>query len=265
MNKTIVIAGGAAVASLAVGATGGYLYAKTKLTKEMDLRLENEIAETKKYFSVLLAEAKAGKPETVTEVITSDPSPAEILDVIDEEEVEEPTKEQILRDRNGPRALVNYQGFAKPDLSQVVENNIFSSTATPKKKLPPRDESGKFLPVPGNTLDESDMPEETPYIITAEVFLANSPDHHQENVKYFVHDKTVLDTANESVDIELIGEVNLTLIPTEPGGDGRRYICVRNEVLMVDYEVELTEERVAVYMGLGDVDEDDVDDLTNQL
>lgn len=253
MNKTYLIASGAGISavSLAVGAVGGYYYAKkrfeTQLLKQFELELEKEVKRTKKYYENLIERQNA--PVSFLEDDEKAAEPEEI------EEEPDPKVEEAAK-----VALTNYQGFAEKPPLEVIAKNVFTDTAKPKKKMPPRDpETGLFVAKP--KADFADRPrtpvvqekrEPTPYLITQEQFLANDPEHEQENCLYFVNDKTVLQVyGQEVIEIDRIGEVNLTLFPEESEGV-ERIICVRNEGLGFDYEILLTEESLTEHLGLSE-------------
>lgn len=69
MNKTILVVGGAAVASLAVGTAGGYFFAKKRFTKQTSEEVAREVEATKKYYSILLMQAKEQKPDSPQEFL----------------------------------------------------------------------------------------------------------------------------------------------------------------------------------------------------
>lgn len=242
MNKTILIAGGASIASLAAGGAAGYFFAKKKFYANLDELIEVEVSAVKKYMSVQVMEAR-NKPATIEEVLTS------------EEEIdEEPSDEELLLAEQGKAALINYQGIGlKPDEKRIVENNVFgSANSSTKKPLPPRDPSGKFAPA--QAVPEERTPDD-PYIIEMDDFLTNDSGYDQVNYLYFAEEKTVLDYDQESVEIGLLGEANLTLFPEMPVGVPR-ILCIRNEKMATDYEIKLMEESLTEFMGLGDGEDD---------
>lgn len=265
IEKKYLIVGGASVASLAVGGAGGYLIAKRKFERRLDGLIALEVEKTKKYFNVLLAAAR------YTNVVASDQSAAEATaldqDVTDDEsqdsELTEADKAAIAKGRmalgNAAKALTDYRGFSdkdKPSLEDVVSNNIFSSNGTPKKQLPPRGPGGKFVPK-----EVAPNAEQTPYIITQEEYLLGEMDFEQKQLRYFKDEDTLIDPEMgdaETVDNGVIGEVNLTLFPDVGEGEVS-IICVRNEGLQVDYEIQMVTESLTAYMGLGD-DYGDLDD-----
>jgi len=251
MNKTIIIAGGSSLASLAVGATAGYFLAKKKVGKAFDERLDAELAEIKKHYSVLLMQARE-KPDTPETLLRQTEEAAQPV-VEKMETLENPVTD---KGRRAAAAVVDYtQPFkASPDNGQVVENNIFGTTAKPKKQLPPRGPSGRFLPT--HESEEDAHQGDDPYKITQEEFLVNDPEHEQENLLWFVNDRTLLMVADsEPVDIDRVGEANLTLFGHDESSDDD-IICVRNTGLRVDYEIRRTEESLTEYMGLGESESD---------
>lgn len=259
MNKSYLIAGGASVASLAVGAVGGYFLAKRKFDILLDERINVEVEATKKHYSVLLMQAR-DKPASPADIPAA-AAAEDDGDVDEPEEITEADQEVIAKGRQtlaqASTALTNYQGYAdKPSLDEVVKSNIFTTAASPKKSLPPRDPTtGHFLPKPAAQSNA----EQTPYLITHKDFLLNDGEYEQVNYKYFVNDKTLIDYDNESVEIGRVGEVNLTLFPQVPK-DEPSIICVRNEWLQTDFEIQLVHESLTEYMGFGDGEEDPDED-----
>lgn len=269
MNKTVLIAGGASVASLAAGGAAGYLYAKRKFHAQIGGIVEAEVDKTKKYFSVLLAEARSGKPANPADVLTrtseDDELPLEAEgDVADQEELTEADEKAIEKGRErlarASKALKDYAAFSKnvEGKTEVVVNNIFDNgDKKAKKTMPPRGPGGKFV----STRDAADK-EQTPYLIDQNAFLINENEETQRNLLYFREEDTLLDleNGNEPVDAVLVGEVNLTLFP-EPDEHGYSAIYVRNERLETDYEIRLMTESLTGFLNLdGDIpDFDEVD------
>lgn len=267
MNKTtILIAGGASAASLAAGGAAGYLYAKRKFEATVDGLIETEVAKTKKYFSVLLAEARSGKPDDPADLNRSTTKDVQEPDDEEPEELTEADLKAIEKGREtlarAGKALTDYQGFAKTSNdTDVVENNIFSSSATPKKQLPPRGPGGKFQSKKSVQEPEPSTEGDPPQRISEQEFLLNDGEFEQKNLLYFINDKTLIDVENnnEPVDEGLVGEVNLTLFPPADE-DGGSSIYVRNAGLEIDFEVRLMTESLTEFIGLGDSEGEDVDE-----
>lgn len=267
VNKIYPIIGGAVVASLAAGATGGYLYAKAKFAKEFDARLDIEMNATKKYYSLQIMQAKEGKDKSPAEVAAElaaaeeDPDFEGLEDAEDDDEVIEQQRAAFREKlkKEGETARVNYQGYAKPELADipVKEHNIFADKPRDRRPpLPPRDETtGKFLAKDGMGVVRKDEPAtevkpvEGLYSIEKEDFLANPFDYAQENVRYFPDEDTIIDFAGEVVENFMVGEHNLEgWKETNPeAGD---ILCVRNETLEHDYEIAWTTESLTEYLGL---------------
>jgi hypothetical protein len=259
VKKTILIAGGASAVSLAIGAASGYLIAKKRFEASLPELLDNETKAIKKFYAVQLMEAKSGKPDSPADIpVTEDDG--------DGEEAEEVLTEadQTIID-NASRALTDYQGISTQGVNDTtndlgIPKNVFdqdkAKKAKGKKALPPRDDQGHFRK---RTVREEEH--EPPQLIDSEAFLLNDPDHGQESLLYFVNDKTlVLEAdASEPVDINLAGEVNLTLFPKVPEGE-QSVIYVRNDAMSTDYEIKRMTESLTEYIGLGEYEGDDPDD-----
>lgn len=238
MNKTILIAGGASVASLVVGGAAGYFYSKRRWQDHFLKELEHELESARKVFAVRLMQAKDGKPE----------SPADIPITTDEND--EPDDDTILA-QNAGMAVKNYQSYAGDVTteSSIQHKNIFSSTATPAKKLPPRGDGGKFIPrivQPDPNADDNQ-----PYIISDEDFLENKTDYFQVYLLYFVKEDTLVKAheTGETLDNAVVGQTNLEKFPKVMKGEERR-LFVRNDQLEEDYEILMMHEPLTEYIGL---------------
>lgn len=286
MNKTILIAGGAAVASLAVGAAGGYLVAKKRFDKQLPEIVEREIAGVKKYYSVMLMEAKSGKPASPADIVKN----AESLDDESEdwdaetqpdepEGLSEKDKEAIAKGREhlskAKRAMeaktdynaistekvkASSKGLIERNIFDNDEKNVFDNIGSKKKELPPRDpQSGRFQSThTDQTVPAQREPEQDPYIISQEEFLQNEFEYEQESLHWYIRNKTLVLSADiqEAVDIKLVGEGNLTLFPEDVPRDQPNILCVRNEVKQIEYEILLTHGDLTADIGLGLGDED---------
>jgi len=234
----------------------------------MDDLIAAEVDKTKKYFSVLLMEARSAKPESPTDIPVEDDDEELELEAEDSEEERELTEaderaiakgRKVLRDAS--TALTNYQGFAaKPSIEELVQNNIFTKEASKKPTLPPRGPHGQFV-ARDSVHDEQEEAHPAPYLIMMEDYLLNDMEFEQKQLRYFVRDKTLIDPEDndEAVDNAVVGEDNLTQFPQAPK-DEMSIICVRNEGLRTDYEIRLVHESLTEYMGLGEEDEDADDD-----
>lgn len=263
MNKTILIAGGTAVVSLAAGGAGGYFLAKKKFDAKLITMLDEEVAKTKKYLAIRKMEQDS-KPAT----------PEEALRKIEEEkaaQAEEVDDEESPLANPAKRALTDYSGQSTNGKATegVITNNIFNSRdgGNKRPKQPPRDESGRFLPAQkseepqepdGPVFDPGKNADSEPYIITDEDFLTNDPDHDQENYHLFVKEKTLVRAYDrEVVDLaEIGGEDMLGFFPTVPKGE-KSALYIRNDGLGKDYDVMLDHTSLGSFVGFGGDEEDE--------
>jgi hypothetical protein len=250
VNKTLIVAGSASVAALVTGATGGYFFAKRKFDREIEGLIAKEVAATKKYFSVLLMEAKTQKPESPEDIIP---------DVVELDETPELTvqdKASIAARRKAGSALVDYQGVSKKP-GGPEKRNIFTDHAV--KAPPARDpETGQFVPKKATVEGEPS----DPYLIEMDDYLSGDSEYTQKQFVYFIRDNTLIDPENndEAVADGLIPEGLLLSFPEVPDGVSN-IICVRNDALEEDYEIRLDHGSLTERMNLGEEDpEDDYND-----
>lgn len=241
MNRNVlIIAGGASAASLAIGGAVGYFIASKKLGQQFDERMDVEIERIKEVYEhriSALEERLSDQEDGVDE---------------SEEEDDEPSDEEIVVAQTAKTALINYAGMAqKPPLESLAVSNIFDRTK--KHRLPPRDDNtGRFVP------SKPDTSNDDPSIITQKQFLENEGEYDQVYLRWFPQDKTLLavHSNDEATDVELVGEANLTLFPTDVPEGEQNVLCIRNTQLETDYEIQLMEESVTDYLGLGEYSED---------
>jgi hypothetical protein len=254
VNKTYLIVGGASVASLAAGAVGGYLAAKKRFDKHLDRLIAEQVEATRKQYSVMLMEQKTSQKPASPADIARQKAIYEAAQKVVEEEEPPLTKAQEEAKVKADRALTNYQGMAKPDLGDVVKSNIFT-TEQRGKKLPARDENGKFLPkdaAPTVTKTRGGHPD--PYIIEPDEFLRNTPEHEQDSLLWFAKDETLIVVADsESFALSKVGDDFMHFFPE---GEEPSVVYVRNEGMGEDYQITRTFESLTEYMGLGESDED---------
>jgi len=281
VNKAILVAGGACVASLAAGATGGYLFAKNKLGKAFDARMDAELATIRKRHAIQLQEARQ-KPslDDLEPTPTKLKSSAELLgehmgvsvdNLVGPKVVEEeaPAPEELERrkklEQRGKAALTDYAGISTQNGNgndTLSTENIFRTDKKQHPPLPPRDGvTGKFIPRP-----KDEIPEEGPYLIDETMFLANVQEHHQRSLLWFVRNQVLcekLDGEVDDFDIDRVGGLdedgvcqNLTKFDEKIPKDEPNYIYIRNDDLEEDYQVQLVFGTLEEYMGMGEYDED---------
>lgn len=272
MNKTILIAGGASIASLAVGGAAGYFIARRNFEEELEVRITEEVEKTKKYFSVRLMQAEQGKPDSPGDIPRRPREGGEDQelqlegeDSDDEDDLSEEDTRALGRRRGQPEpSLVDYRQYSKkPDeTGTIVEKNIFSDSAPepPKRPaLPPKDPaSGRFVKRDGPAKN----PEPTPYLINEDVFMANEDEHDMMNYLYFPEEKILIDIEddNAAVDIGIVGEVNLTLFPPDDE-DGNSSIYVCNEGMGRVIEIRKMQQSLTSFVNLAETGVDEEADM----
>ncbi len=248
MNKTVLVAGGTALVSLAAGATGGYFFAKRQFDQSIPGIIEAEIAATTAHYETRIAEMQEEPDEPGPETAPEDDEELQ-LEAEDPPtaNVRQPAVESFIK-RNAEEALVNYQGMSKPPLAEVVgqSSNVFDTNQV-KPELPPRDDHGRFIP------KQPEAPED-PFIISLEEWVENKPEHEQESLIYFMKDKTLMKPVEKmAVDLECVGETNLSVLvemfSKNPEG---AEICVRNPGLEEDYEVTVSDLDLTEWFGSGE-------------
>lgn len=268
INKTFLIAGGASLASLALGGAAGYLVAKKKFETLLVETVARENAATKKHYAIKLMEAQSGKPEKATDlVITQDVAAIAnaVLEDLDADDPEEPVVTEISKEesrklrKDANVALTNYQAYSeKPGTTNgVQQHNVFETNKDKNKRpLPPRGDGGRFRP---RSEVQSPPSEIEPEQITAEEYLENPMEFLQETLRYFRRNATLLDINNDPVDVDKVGQVFLTLFPEVPDGHDS-FIYVRNQVLGTEWEIKLMRNDITTYLGLGDTPHDTSED-----
>jgi hypothetical protein len=236
MNKTILIAGGASLASLAAGGAAGYFFARKQATAEFEQKLESEMEAMRKHYALREMDKKPSLEELAEQMAL----------------VDEPSDEEILLEQTAKTAQTNYQGYAgKASTDAIEQNNIFSSSAKPGKLLPPRDEnSGRFRSTKAMAGIEEPA-DGAPYLITDEDFLENKTDYFQVYLLYFVGEDTLVKAheTGETLDNAVVGQDNLEKFPKVMEGEERR-IFVRNDQVEEDYEILMMHEPLVDYIGL---------------
>lgn len=265
MNKTYLIAGGTAIVSLAAGGAGGYFLARKRFNEQLDLAITAETDKVKKHFSILLMEARDGKPADPADIIFTKEDD-EDLDFEPEEDPEEELSERDLealkkgREKIADRAKavqVDYRGISSKNTGEgEVAQNIFTADARQTKpEMPPRD------PATGQFRTKETAPPTTqeganePYLIDEEAFLHNDGEYENKSFFYFAEDDTLLDIENnnEPVDSSLFGEAILSSFPLVEAGT-EAAIYVRNDALQTDYQIRLRLEDLSEFIGLSNGD-----------
>lgn len=229
MDKKLLILGGTAIVSLAVGAVGGYHYAKKKLWDEFSERLETEIEETKKFYGAL---HKKGEFRTPGEAVRKLIPESLTGDRFDNRSVSNETLTKVL---TGLNYLPNEQVDPRPG---PPERHLAALTEDPRP------------PVETNIFEElrveKDLPEDfdeelarasgKPYIIPVDIFMHNEIGYPQLSLTFFEGDQILVDEEENVVDFadKVVGMANLQFGYLSKDAN---IVYIRNEKTGYDYEV----------------------------
>lgn len=253
MNKIVLIAGGTSAVSLAVGGAAGYFYARREFNKKVEPLITEQVDKTKKHYSILLEEARKGKPESIMDIPISNEEELELeLEAEDPPataDVASPAVDSFIRSQAN-KAMIDYRGMSdkpQPD-APVATENVFDQPANKARPLPPRDPVTKrFVP-----RERQSPADEEPKTITLEQFVENEDGHQQVSLMYFANEKTLLDPmTKETVDLDEVGAENLDTFPVVDAGVTCE-IYIRNGGLQQDYDITKTEDDLTDWLGLGD-------------
>lgn len=223
-----MIAGG----SLLVGAAGGYFASNYLLKQKYEILAEKEIAEAKKYYSVLhkkdhlsdpskaavaligdeIAEAEAAAPAEAA-------AAAELIDSLKYGTAEEPTVEDLKSD-----------GVLSDEQVVLIEKgekvNIFASTPDVAEAWDQDEED----------LKRSDDPA-LPFVVSLTEWRQNSQDYQQVTLTYFEGDGVLVDEHDKPIaETEMtVGDENLMRFGHGSGDSNIVYI--QNNTLELGFEV----------------------------
>ena len=206
MNKTVLIAGGTAVVSLAIGGAAGFAFAKKKMESQVAELITAEVLKTKKHYSLLMQQMREGKPESPADLVQDNrelpiyPPAAEMATpAIDSEPVQ-----LFVAQQRAAATTVDYTAYSRGDLTERVQNIFDREENRPPAQKPRDPQTGRFVSRSEQDVDSSD-----PYIISFDDFATS--DNPQRQLYYFYHEQTLIDPENENevVDTHEIGEENL--------------------------------------------------------
>lgn len=193
---TIIVS---AVVSVAIGTVIGYKFAKSRLAKEYDARLEAELNATQKYYI-----SRASKDGYDT--------PANAVEALIDEEAKV--------------ALLKYQGTEEPEteddeeVNETVTVNVFHNDYN-------------------FDLEEEmkTRTSDRPYVIMEQEYLENDPDHEQTDLIYYVGDDVLADENDTIIEDAntIVGDDNL--VRFGEGSQNNNVVFIRNEAIDTDFEV----------------------------
>jgi hypothetical protein len=209
--------------ALAAGAAGGYLFAREKLGREFDERLENELAAMEKHYRKV---AKRGEFSTAEGALAA--IRPELVDAT------------AALSKEAGVALTKYQGHfdeSKVDVPIATSKNIFS----------------KDHPDVDKELLKRDRTEEAPYVLEEQEYMDGELEYTQITLTYFQGDDVIVDERDEVVEGDevdrLVGLDNLKRFGI--WYDDPNVVYVRNHEKELDIEVNRHEGNYSeVVLGL---------------
>lgn len=204
-NPALIV--GAGVLGLAVGAAGGYQFAKKRLNLKYQEIADQEIAEAKEFYAKASKAEEFSTPQQAAEALGVDP---------------------VLKE--AARALISYQGLSSSEPAaaeeEVVEVEVQSHNVFSQEEIDFNYDA-----------EIKQRSPETPYVITFEEFHENLPDHEQTTLTYYEGDDVLAeqdDQVIENVDAT-VGDENLTRFGH--GSKDNNVVYIRNERTGLDFEV----------------------------
>src|SRR5215207_9339477 len=205
MDKRFLILGGTSVVSLAIGAVGGYYYAKKKFEANseaiFETRLEQELAETKSFYSSLHKKDYATPEDAVRDLIPEGLTGNKFNntsvsnDTLDK--VVDGLKYRVSDSfRHGPSE--RHLALIREEPPTPVETNIFEELRTEQD-------------LPEDFASERDP--DNPYIITVDEFMHAEIGYPNLSLTFFEGDRILVDDADTYIGSgnEVDGDVDTLL------------------------------------------------------
>lgn len=178
---------GIVIASVAAGFVGGYAFAKNKLIKEFNEKLEFELKRTRDFYDVRygvgdnLDAKKVMQHFEESELVEEHVKEAEVSVIQSTSEIASDAARAMTNYQQGPMALVEQATEAEPE---------------------PNDESDEGDASEPEPLDPENPYIAGPYVIDSETFLANEADYSQSTLTYYAGDMTLTDEKDEVLDTD---------------------------------------------------------------
>lgn len=215
LSRSTVILTVASASSLAVGCVSGYLYARRTLEAQFQLRLESEIAETKRFFTSYYKVGEYSDPEKLAEkLIEDDPEAVTRMAQYDTRSQEIP-----------PEILERVaSSLAKAEDAVAEEAEPYNAFESPRQHW-------------DQEAEEIERRNGVPYIISYEEFMNNETDHEQGEFTYYAGDDVLTDSRDEVIPNpeEYVGPEALTRFGH--GSNDIHKVFVRNEMMEQDFEI----------------------------
>ena len=204
MNKNLLTIAGASFVSLAVGAAGGYLYARKQLTDVYQIVLEEEIERTRAYYR---QRNQTGGFETALDAAAA-LIPDESMVTVDDF-----------------RMLATELGYVKADEEEsedVEDHNIFDGTVDPDEDIIAEEEAAR-------------SPDE-PYVISVEEYMNGDSGCRQFTLTYFAGDDTLVDEHEKPI-LDTEEYIGSSVLRFGYRSKDQNTVYIRNEAAELELEV----------------------------
>jgi hypothetical protein len=229
--------------SAAVGAATCYLVMDKRLESKYSLIAQQEIAESRRYHTMLAKDGKLSDPISALETFVGEeglqysvPAHPALAPVINDGTPEAArlieAGERLAQQLETPMSVttqVSPDGAVEVQ-AVSVEHNVFEEKSPALFDL---------------AYEMSLRTEDAPYIITQQEYYTGEKDYTQSRLVYFAGDDTLVDEHNEPIveTDEVVGDANLQRFGA--GSKDNRTVHIRNDRIEIDFEVVRNESEYA--------------------
>jgi len=203
MKQYYILLGGSTTLSLGVGLVSGFFFAKKRLETKYSEISTKEIAESKKFYSLLYKREENSTPESVVEN-------RKVADAVDALQSYQGRKREDTDDTDDPVTVVN-NIFVN---SHPIEDSDFNYEEELKNRSP-----------------------DVPYVISRDEFIEAANDYDQITITYYAGDDVLADDKDQGINDtdSTVGDDNL--LRFGHGSGDNHIVYIRNEKLEVEFEV----------------------------
>lgn len=215
-RNQIAILGGVSVTSLAAGSVSGFFLAKRILAKQFELRLEEEMRQTKAFYQNLVKP----DPDALAEMLLDeeDLQPKHLYDTTSDEVPAEVLERIADRMRQAEEEI---EAEAVPMADTDTPHNAFESPA----------------PAWVQQDEELERRNGVPYIISHDEFYENQWEFEEGQLTYYEGDDTLADSRDEPISEQYAAVGELTLERFGHGSNDPNIVYVCNEQMAMIFEI----------------------------
>lgn len=213
-RNQIAILGGVSVASLAAGCASGFVLAKRTLSKQFEMRLDEELRQTKAFYQNLVKP----DPDALAEML------------LDEEDLQQKHPYDTTSDEIPPEVL-----------ERIVDNMRRAEEEVQAEAAPIEDTPHNAFENPAPAWVQQDEELErrngVPYIISHDEFYENQWEFEEGQLVYYEGDDTLADSRDEAIPNHknFIGEAALENFGHGSGDPNIVFVC--NEQMETIFEI----------------------------